>query len=201
MHCCWSRSGIQGLECRDQAIIRNSVAEADVLGRSSSIRLAKILTQNNTQISAHTVWGIFHITILVHLLRYRSFFDPRSGPGPGKSFFQTSDPTKFFNKYFISLAIEWNIILYLVKKTKKKFQFCKMYGYKNRTANFSPHKILSPPLFCCCWMDGWMSEWMEKIGIRDFRWTSWIRNTGQMTEECSYLVYVSLQTKHVCGRS
>jgi hypothetical protein len=61
------------LHCRDQAIIRNSVAVADVLGRSANNRLTKILTRNNTQISARTVWGIFHVTILVHLLRYNTF--------------------------------------------------------------------------------------------------------------------------------
>jgi hypothetical protein len=61
-----------GFYCRDQAIISNSVAVADVLGRSANNRLAKILTRNNMKISAHTVWGIFYITILLHLLRYRT---------------------------------------------------------------------------------------------------------------------------------
>ncbi len=56
--------------CRDQAIIHNSVAVVDVLGRSANNRLIKILTRNNTQISAHTFWGIFHITKLAHLIRY-----------------------------------------------------------------------------------------------------------------------------------
>jgi hypothetical protein len=41
-------------------IIRNSVNCEDVLSRSAKTRPAKI--RNNTQISAHTFWGIFHIT-------------------------------------------------------------------------------------------------------------------------------------------